>query len=700
MADLTARMILELVDRLSGPARTAARRMSALTKSANNMAKSFERINENSRKARTALRRLGADAKKLPAMGGPGMGMGRGRAGPGGVHEIWGRGTMEMAGRNMMSFARTSSRALMAPLGVLARFDHEMAKVAADTRNLAKEDFEALRAKAKEIGETTKFTAAEAARGMHFLAKSSFDARQQLEGIDHVMNLAAAGAIEIGRASDIATDIMKAFGMEAKELGRVSDVLATASTMSTTDINQMGQAFKHVAGPAKQAGVSFEESAAFIASFASMGLKSGMGGRNLKRVLISLAAPSKIAAKELESLTIAGERLKLKDAAGEMRRPVDIFRDMAIAMRDMPGGERLAKMHRIFQAFGMTGAGGAVEQFAEAMAKSTDETKVLTEIEKILNATLEETGAASKKAADRMNSLMGDSIKAKSAMEGLSLAIADAVNEDVRELLQEVTKLVQGFSKWAKENKPLVSLLFKTWAGVTLVAGVLGPLVITVATLTKGYMMFQSAMAASNATAAASGPALTKVSLGLKSVAASIGPMLTVGYIAAMFGMWADSTWKLSDRLAGLNEQIDRFGNLTTKLRGAPAMLGNLTEGEREQLSTAQEELEAAKKQREERRSKWGWLLTDRALDWTGDADERMTDAARRIEEINLRGRERERTGRAGYEEGFAGPTPEMLGLKIRVESDVPVKTRVELENEVAGMRAMIENLGLQGAGG
>lgn len=704
MADLTAKMILELVDRLSGPAKTAARRMDALTRSAKNMAKAFDRVNENSRRARTALRRLGADAKKLPAMGGPGMGIGRGRgrAGPGGVHEIWGRGTMEQAGRHMTNFARTSSRALLAPLGVLARFDHEMAKVAADTRKLEKEDFEALRAKAKEIGETTKFTAAEAARGMHFLAKSSFDAKQQMEGIDHVMNLAAAGAIEIGRASDIATDIMMAFGMEAEELGRVADVLAVSSTMSTTNIGQMGQGMKHAASVAKMYGLEFEEAAAFTAAFASMGLKGGMGGRNLKRIMISLVAPSAAAKKELEGLTIAGEQLKLQDAEGEMRPMVDIFRDMAEAMREMKGGERLEKMHKIFAAFGMTGAGGAIEQFSEALGKASEEGEKVTLIEEILAANLDATGAAAAKAAKRMNSLMGDSIKAKSAMEGLSLAIADAVNEDVRELLQDLTKLIQGFSAWAKENKPLVRLLFKTWAGVAAVAGVLGPLVITVGTLTKGYMMFQSALAAGNVAANASGAALGKTAAGLSRVAAGIGPVMTVGYLAYAFGTWADSTWNLSDKLAGLNQQLDRFGNLTTKTRAGAAKLGSLTDPERARLSAAQEELTAAKEQRTRERERWGWALNERGLGLISDADERMAAALKTIEDINRAGRTREvredveRRG-AGP---FVGPTPEMVGLKIKVESDVPVRTKVDVESATAGINALIENLGLQGAGG
>jgi TP901 family phage tail tape measure protein len=329
--------------------------MSAMTKSANKMAKSFERITEGGRKARRVLRQLGADAKKLPT----GRGIGRAAGAEDGLarrgrdpHRIWGRGTMAQAGRDIGRFGRVSLGAMTSVMGVFADFDQKMGDVAAVTRGLEKDEFEAIRSKAKEIGEATKFTATEAASAFEMLGMAGLDAADQLKVIDHVMNLSAAGAMQLGQTTDIATDVMMGFNLEADQMGRIANVLAIGATSATTTIGGLGKGLAKVAPVASQLGVSLEESTAFLAAFANMGLKGGIGGRSLRRILISLVAPSKKASRWFRRL-----KIDTTDASGAMRRPVEIFQDMSASLRKLPEAKRIKALHGMFQAFRWTGEG-------------------------------------------------------------------------------------------------------------------------------------------------------------------------------------------------------------------------------------------------------------------------------------------------------------------------------------------------------
>ena len=688
-------MILELVDRLSGPAREAARRMGGLTRSANKMADSFARITDGGRKARRALRQLGADAKKLPGTRGAGGldgdGVGRRRD----PHRIWGRGTMATAGRDMSRFGRMSLGAMTSVLNVFADFDQKMGDVAAVTRGLAEDPamFQAIRDKAKEIGEATKFTAVEAASGFEMLGMAGVDAADQLKMIDHVMNLSAAGALGLGQATDIATDVMMGFNLEADQMGRIADVLAVGATSATTTVAGLGKGLSKVAPAAAQLGVSLEETTAFLAAFANMGIKGGIGGRSLRRILISLVAPSKRARKEMRRLGV-----DVTDAEGKMRRPVEIFQDLTTALRKLPEAKRIQKLHKIFQAFGMVGAAGAVNQFNKALEKAPENTEEVNDIIAILGRMMDGTGESAEMAGRRMDTMRGDSLKLTSALQGAAITIGEEFNDELRAAIREVTEAVRSFGEWAKEHPRLIKFIGKLWAGVATLAVVFGPLIVALDTFVKlGLIAKSLGLAGSiDATGAAAGKATGR----LAGFVSKFGALAAVGTIAYTFGVWADETFRISDALAGLCREGDKFGNVKQKLRGGAAQLGSLSPEEREELGAAKADLEAAKTAREERAGSFtAAIAASMGIDPMKEADARVRAAADRIEAINKLGRERERRGQGGMGGDFTGPTPEMLSMKIKVESDVPVRTKVELEQASEQIQAIIENLGLQGAG-
>lgn len=151
-----------------------------------------------------------------------------------------------------------------------ANFEASMSRVSAIT-GATTEQFEALEKQAMELGATTVFSASQAAEGMSFLAMAGFDTNEILAAMPGVLNLAAAGQMDLARASDIASNILTGFQLSAEESGRVVDVMAKAMTTANTNIEQLGYAMKYVAPVAASVGLSIEETAAAVGKLSDSG---------------------------------------------------------------------------------------------------------------------------------------------------------------------------------------------------------------------------------------------------------------------------------------------------------------------------------------------------------------------------------------------------------------------------------------------
>src|SRR5690625_5062741 len=138
-----------------------------------------------------------------------------------------------------------------------AKFDDQLSTVQAVTGATANE-MKKLREQAKELGRDTRFSATQAAEGQEMLARAGFETKEVIEALPSVLNLAAAGAVDLGDAADIASNILSGFGMEATETAKVADILAKASSDSNTDIQGLGESMKYVAPIASDLGVSIE----------------------------------------------------------------------------------------------------------------------------------------------------------------------------------------------------------------------------------------------------------------------------------------------------------------------------------------------------------------------------------------------------------------------------------------------------------
>jgi TP901 family phage tail tape measure protein len=182
-----------------------------------------------------------------------------------------------------------------------ADFDESMSKVSA-VSGATGEDLDALRSKAREMGSQTKFSASEAADAMNYMAMAGWKTGDMLDGIEGIMNLAAASGEDLAATSDIVTDALTALGMKADESGHFADTLAAASSNANTNVSLMGESFKFVAPVAGAMGASAEDLSIALGLMANAGIKGSQAGNNLKNSLVNLTKPTKAQATAMQQL--------------------------------------------------------------------------------------------------------------------------------------------------------------------------------------------------------------------------------------------------------------------------------------------------------------------------------------------------------------------------------------------------------------
>ena len=192
----------------------------------------------------------------------------------------------------------------------LATFEQQMSTVRGITQATGVE-FQSLREEAAQLGATTRFSATQAAEGMIFLSRAGFDTGEVLESVDDTLRLAQAGALDLGRAADIASNVLQGFRLQTSDAGRVVDVLALAANSANTNVEQLGDALKFVAPVAAGLGVSIEETSAAISVLSNNGLQATLAGTGLRRVLSELESPSKMTERILSSLGVTANEVTI-----------------------------------------------------------------------------------------------------------------------------------------------------------------------------------------------------------------------------------------------------------------------------------------------------------------------------------------------------------------------------------------------------
>ena len=220
---------------------------------------------------------------------------------------------MDQFGRKMQQTGKNLSMKLTAPLAALGAvsfnvfkgFEQEMSKVQAVSGATA-EEFAALSQNAKDLGASTMFSAREVATLQTEFAKLGFSAKEITKVTGATLALAQASGSDLARSAEVAGSTLRAFGLDASETGRVTDVMAASFSTSALDMETFANSMKFVAPVAKSAGMSIEETSAMLAVLANAGIKGSQAGTSLRRIISEIGASGKPTSEALKDLAAQG----------------------------------------------------------------------------------------------------------------------------------------------------------------------------------------------------------------------------------------------------------------------------------------------------------------------------------------------------------------------------------------------------------
>lgn len=315
-----------------------------------------------------------------------------------------------------------------AAVTVTARFDAGMSKVKAISGATTKE-MEQLRAKAKEMGAQTKFSATESAEAFNYMAMAGWKTEDMLNGIEGIMNLAAASGEDLATTSDIVTDAITAFGLSAEDSTHFADVLAAASSNANTNVSMMGETFKYVAPVAGSLGFSVEDVSTAIGLMANSGIKGSQAGTALRNIFTRMVKPTKQSAKVMKDLGIS-----VTDSSGQMKDFDTIMADLRKGFAGLSEAEKAQAASALAGQYGMSGL--------LAIVNSSDK-----DFNKLQDAIYNADGASQQMAETMMDNLPGALTLAKSALEGLGIRIGEVITPAVTKVVQVFTKFISWLSQ-------------------------------------------------------------------------------------------------------------------------------------------------------------------------------------------------------------------------------------------------------------
>ena len=419
----------------------------------------------------------------------------------------------------------------VAAVKTAADFDSAMANVAAIS-GATGDDLQALRDKAREMGEKTKFSASEAADAMSYMAMAGWKTGDMLSGIEGIMNLAAASGEDLATTSDIVTDALTAFGLTAEDSAHFADILAAASSNANTNVSMMGETFKYCAPVAGALGYSAEDVAEAIGLMGNAGIKSTQAGTALRTMMTKLQGELKLSGEALGEVTI-----QTANADGSMRELSDILADCRTAFSKMSESEAAAAAETLVGKNAMSG-------FLALMNSAPGD------IDKLRNAIENCDGSAENMAAIMQDNLNGQLTILKSQLEELAISFGEMLMPVIRKVVTAVQGFVDKLNNMDEAQR-------KTIITIGLVIAALGPFLVILGTVisTVGKSMKAYASAAKGIkklmVAVKSGTGIFgKLGTALGGISA---PVLAIVAVIAVLVAAFTHLWKTND---GFRENI------------------------------------------------------------------------------------------------------------------------------------------------
>ena len=303
-------------------------------------------------------------------------------------------------------------------------FEGAMSKVEAIS-GASGQELEKLTEKAKEMGSTTKFSATESANAFEYMAMAGWKTEDMLNGIEGIMNLAAASGEDLATTSDIVTDALTAFGLSAADSTHFADVLAQASSNANTNVGMMGETFKYVAPVAGALGYTAEDTATAIGLMANAGIKSSQAGTSLRSMMSRLTKPTKEVQGAMDALGVS-----LTNSDGTMKTLNEVMLDLRKGFAGLSEAEAAQMASSLAGQEAMSGL--------LAIVNASDD-----DFNKLQNSIYNCDGAAAKMADTMNNNLQGQITILKSGLEGLGISIYENMQTPCMEVVKTAQDMIQ-----------------------------------------------------------------------------------------------------------------------------------------------------------------------------------------------------------------------------------------------------------------
>ncbi|ADU30367.1 phage tail tape measure protein [Evansella cellulosilytica] len=336
-------------------------------------------------------------------------------------------------------------------------FESSMSQVAAIS-GATGDELSALEKKAREMGATTQFSATESADALSYMALAGWDTQEMINALPGVLDLAAAGALDLASASDIVTDMMSMYGMSADQASKASDIFAKAQSSSNTNVEQLSEALKMSGATANAAGMDLEQTSAILGVFANNGLKGSSAGTALDAMFRDLRN-----SVEDGAIAIGDSSVAVYDAEGNMRSMADIMADVEKATEDMDDATRDAALSSVFQTQALRGVNVLLGEGTDAIYD--------------LEQGLYDADGAARDTAETMNDNLAGRLKEmKSAFEEVGIVIYENLQPALEKIVSFIKSLADGFNKLSPSTQTLI-------IGLAAIAAAIGPILMVVGTM-------------------------------------------------------------------------------------------------------------------------------------------------------------------------------------------------------------------------
>ena len=358
---------------------------------------------------------------------------------------------LQQSSLDILKIGAALTAAFVFPVKEAAEFEKALSEVKSVTKaNVAEMDM--LREAAIQMGQSTIFSAAEAAKGLAILAQTGFTAQDSLTALPTILNLATAAQVTVAEATNIAVAALRGMGLSIYELETVTNTLAVAAGKTNATLKSLGEGLKTAGPAAHAAGQDVETVVAALGSLENAGIRGSSAGNNIKRMLISLTEPTAKATAELKLLGI-----QTTDGAGKMRNLGDIMADLGSAHLNMAQASKI---------FGLYAASAAV-----ALAGESSNMNVL------INSLHNGEGAAKKMAAVMADNVSGAYNKAKNAGEAFLVVVGDSAAGPIQIFLEKLQGIVNSVTDFAQKHNILTGAIMGTMGalgGIITIIGAVG----------------------------------------------------------------------------------------------------------------------------------------------------------------------------------------------------------------------------------